>query len=253
MMILSFRIEYVLGSQPTQGNIAGGLSTIEEKALGNIEKTGSRPVISVLKPAEAPRNGPGLYFMDTSSAAAECVTLMAAAGAVVHFFPAGQGNIIGNPIEPVIKITANPKTARAMSEHIDVDVSGYAIVPVAAAPVLGHAFSPFLKGRGGKAIAVTFGVWSAATEFSASLAYAVILAVLLAAARWINKGRPTSAEADGFQVVFGMLLLSVYLAASGYSCAILGLWLVNSLLLVYTHRRELRRFFGRLPASRGRL
>jgi (2R)-sulfolactate sulfo-lyase subunit beta len=114
----------LLGSQPTQGNIAGGLSTIEEKALGNIEKTGSRPVIGVLKPAEAPRNGPGLYFMDTSSAAAECVTLMAAAGAVVHFFPTGQGNIIGNPIEPVIKITANPKTARAMSEHIDVDVSG---------------------------------------------------------------------------------------------------------------------------------
>ena len=114
----------LLGSQPTQGNIAGGLSTIEEKALGNIQKTGSRPVVGVLGPAERPAAGPGLYFMDTSSAAAECITLMAAAGAVVHFFPTGQGNIIGNPIEPVIKLTANAMTASTMSEHIDLDVSG---------------------------------------------------------------------------------------------------------------------------------
>lgn len=113
----------LLGSQPTEGNIAGGLSTIEEKALGNIQKLGSEPVIGVLAPAERPTNGPGLYFMDTSSAAAECVTLMAAAGAVVHFFPTGQGNIIGNPIEPVIKLTANATTATTMSEHIDLDVS----------------------------------------------------------------------------------------------------------------------------------
>jgi (2R)-sulfolactate sulfo-lyase subunit beta len=114
----------LLGSQPTQGNIAGGLSTIEEKALGNIAKTGSKQVIGVLKPAEMPANGAGLYFMDTSSAAAECITLMAAAGAVAHFFPTGQGNIIGNPIEPVIKVTANPKTVATMSEHVDVDVKG---------------------------------------------------------------------------------------------------------------------------------
>jgi len=115
----------LLGSQPTQGNIAGGLTTIEEKALGNIAKTGSVPVVGVLAPAEAPpRNKPGLYFMDTSSAAAECVTLMAAAGAVIHLFPTGQGNVIGNPIEPVLKLTANKKTAASMPEHIDLDVSG---------------------------------------------------------------------------------------------------------------------------------
>ena len=114
----------LLGSQPTQGNVAGGLSTIEEKALGNIEKTGSREVIGVLEPAEAPQDGPGLYFMDSSSAAAEHVTLMAAGGAVVHMFPTGQGNVVGNPIIPVIKVTANPNTASSMAEHIDVDVSG---------------------------------------------------------------------------------------------------------------------------------
>jgi (2R)-sulfolactate sulfo-lyase subunit beta len=114
----------LLGSQPTQGNIRGGLSTIEEKAMGNIAKTGTKPVVGVLDPAQAPESGPGLYFMDTSSAAAECITLMAAAGAVVHLFPTGQGNVIGNPIEPVIKLTANPVTASTMSEHMDLDCSG---------------------------------------------------------------------------------------------------------------------------------
>jgi (2R)-sulfolactate sulfo-lyase subunit beta len=112
-------------SQPTKGNIAGGLTTIEEKAFGNFQKIGHKTrFIDVLKPAEEPSKGAGLYFMDTSSAAAECVTLQAAAGFVVHLFPTGQGNVIGNPIEPVIKLTANPKTARTMPEHIDLDVSG---------------------------------------------------------------------------------------------------------------------------------
>jgi (2R)-sulfolactate sulfo-lyase subunit beta len=112
-------------SQPTKGNIAGGLSTIEEKALGNLEKIGRTcKYIDVLGPAEAPAKGPGLYYMDTSSAAAECVTLMAAGGYVIHTFPTGQGNIIGNPIVPVIKITGNPRTVRTMSEHVDLDVSG---------------------------------------------------------------------------------------------------------------------------------
>ena len=113
----------LLGSQPTQGNIRGGLSTIEEKALGNIQKTGTKPVVDVLEPAEAPTR-PGLNYMDTSSAAAECITLMAAAGAVVHLFPTGQGNIVGHPIVPVVKLTGNPITAETMSEHIDLDVSG---------------------------------------------------------------------------------------------------------------------------------
>ena len=112
-------------SQPTKGNISGGLTTIEEKAFGNLQKIGRKAkFIDVLKPAEAPAKGPGLYYMDTSSAAAECVTLQAAAGFVVHLFPTGQGNVIGNPILPVIKLTANPRTARTMSEHIDLDCSG---------------------------------------------------------------------------------------------------------------------------------
>src|SRR6187431_2576849 len=111
-------------SQPTKGNIAGGLTTIEEKALGNIQKIGRKCVVDgVLDKAETP-TGPGLWFMDSSSAAAEMVTLCAASGYTVHLFPTGQGNVIGNPILPVIKLCANPRTVRTMGEHIDVDVSG---------------------------------------------------------------------------------------------------------------------------------
>lgn len=112
-------------SQPTAGNIAGGLTTIEEKAFGNLQKIGKEcRYIDVLEPAQPPTNGPGLYYMDTSSAAAECNTLQAAAGFALHVFTTGQGNIIGNPIMPVIKLTANPKTARLMADHVDLDVSG---------------------------------------------------------------------------------------------------------------------------------
>jgi (2R)-sulfolactate sulfo-lyase subunit beta len=122
-MIMKEKTSDLSESQPTKGNIRGGLTTIEEKALGNIEKLGRKTkFVGCLKPAEAP-GGKGLWFMDTSSAAAEAVTLWAASGAVVHLFPTGQGNIIGNPIEPVIKLSGNPLTCSTMSEHIDLDVS----------------------------------------------------------------------------------------------------------------------------------
>jgi (2R)-sulfolactate sulfo-lyase subunit beta len=124
-VIEPFKTSDLSDSQPTKGNIEGGLTTIEEKAFGNLEKIGKKTsYIDVLEPAEEPTKGPGLYFMDTSSAAAECVTLQAAAGFTVHLFPTGQGNIIGNPIEPVIKLTANPRTVRTMGEHVDFDCSG---------------------------------------------------------------------------------------------------------------------------------
>jgi (2R)-sulfolactate sulfo-lyase subunit beta len=113
----------LLGSQPTKGNIAGGLTTIEEKALGNLQKIGKEArYVGVLKPAEPPK-GRGLWFMDSSSAAAEMITLAGAAGSIAHIFTTGQGNVIGNPIVPTIKTSANPKTVTTMSEHIDVDIS----------------------------------------------------------------------------------------------------------------------------------
>lgn len=124
-VIFAHQTDDLSDSQPTKGNILGGLTTIEEKAMGNLEKIGrTSTYIDAMGPAEEPKKGPGLYFMDTSSAAAECVTLMAAAGYVIHTFPTGQGNVVGNPIVPVIKISGNPRTLRTMSEHIDVDVTG---------------------------------------------------------------------------------------------------------------------------------
>ena len=123
-MIERFKTDDLSESQPTKGNIEGGLTTIEEKALGNIQKIGKKcRVDGVLDKAEMP-TGKGLWFMDSSSAAGEMVTLCAASGYVAHLFPTGQGNIIGNPILPVIKICANPRTVRTMSEHVDVDVTG---------------------------------------------------------------------------------------------------------------------------------
>lgn len=122
--ILQNKVDDLSESQPTKGNIRGGLTTIEEKAFGNIEKLGKKTkFVGCLKPAEAPA-GTGLWFMDTSSAAAEALTLWAASGAVMHLFPTGQGNICGNPIMPVIKLSGNPLTCSTMKEHIDLDVSG---------------------------------------------------------------------------------------------------------------------------------
>src|SRR5258708_12999238 len=81
----------LLGSQPTQGNIRGGLSTIEEKALGNIAKTGTVPVVDALEPAVVPTRK-GLNFMDSSSPAAESLQLMPPPGAVLHPLPTRQGH-----------------------------------------------------------------------------------------------------------------------------------------------------------------
>ena len=123
-VIFAHQTDDLSDSQPTKGNIAGGLTTIEEKALGNLEKIGRTSMYKEIHgPAGTPNSGEGLYFMDSSSAA-ECVTIMAAGGFVIHTFPTGQGNVIGHPIVPVIKITANPRTILTMCEHFDVDVSG---------------------------------------------------------------------------------------------------------------------------------
>ncbi|NIK69078.1 glycerol-3-phosphate acyltransferase [Paenibacillus sp. BK720] len=126
----------------------------------------------------------------------------------------------------------------ALMHHGD-SVTGFAIIFPAAAAILGHMFSPFTDWKGGKAIAVTFGVWSGLTGFAASLAYAIILAVLLLASRRLSKGRPTSQETDAFHVVLGMLLLSIYLVLDHYSWPYVLFALINFLLLAYSHRKEL--------------
>jgi altronate dehydratase large subunit len=115
--------EDLRGSQPTPGNIAGGISTIEEKSLGCIHKAGSAPIQGVLGYAEAPP-GAGLYVMDTPGMDVESMAGLAAGGVQVMVFTTGRGTPTGNPIMPVIKVTANRRTADRMADNIDLDLSG---------------------------------------------------------------------------------------------------------------------------------
>ena len=112
----------LLGVNPVPDNIRGGISTIEEKSLGAILKAGSSQIQDVLGYGEVPTR-PGLYFMDSPSAATEVLTGLSAAGAQIILFSTGTGNPVGNPISPVLKITSNPRTVARMKEHIDADVS----------------------------------------------------------------------------------------------------------------------------------
>jgi altronate dehydratase large subunit len=110
----------IRGSQPTPGNIRGGITTIEEKSLGCIYKAGTRPVQGVVEYAES-IGGRGLWIMDTPGQDVESITGMAAGGAQIVIFSTGLGTPAGCPIAPVIKVTGNPETARTMKAHIDVN------------------------------------------------------------------------------------------------------------------------------------
>ncbi|MGG1516130.1 UxaA family hydrolase [Paenibacillus oryzisoli] len=111
------------GGNPSPGNIAGGLSTIEEKSLGCISKCGTYPIEDVIRYAEeVPAHG--LYFMDSPGNDIECVSGMAAGGVHLVCFTTGRGTPTGSAVIPVIKITANAHTAVNMADNMDVDVSG---------------------------------------------------------------------------------------------------------------------------------
>lgn len=128
--------------------------------------------------------------------------------------------------------------------------SGYdphsGIVFIAAAPMIGHAFSPFLRFKGGKSIAVTFGVWSALTQFEISVVYAVVLAILMLIAKMIRIEKLTVSESDGLQVLLGMLFVFIYMNNRSFGNEMIWIWLINFLLLVFTHRRELRNVLNKI-------
>jgi len=111
------------GGQPTGGNIRGGLSTIEEKSLGAAIKTGTRPVDGVVGYGDR-ITSKGLFMVDTPGREPEFLTGIAAAGAQLMVFTTGRGAPHGFPFMPVIKMTGNPRTARNLPEHIDLDMSG---------------------------------------------------------------------------------------------------------------------------------
>ncbi|WP_026765452.1 UxaA family hydrolase [Selenomonas ruminantium] len=109
--------------QPTPGNKAGGLSTIDEKSLGCIRKGGTRPIVEVLEQAQPPTKH-GAIVMDTAGYDISSVTSMAAAGCQVIIFTTGRGTPTGNAIVPVLKVTANEHTYSWMEDNMDVDLSG---------------------------------------------------------------------------------------------------------------------------------
>ena len=109
--------------QPTPGNKAGGLSTLDEKSLGCIRKGGTRPIVEVLEQAERPTKR-GALVMDTAGYDISSVTSMVAAGCQMGIFTTGRGTPTGNAIAPVLKVTANARTYEKMEDNMDVDLSG---------------------------------------------------------------------------------------------------------------------------------
>jgi altronate dehydratase large subunit len=114
--------EDLRSGQPSPGNRAGGLSTIEEKSLGCIHKGGTRPIVEVVDYAKEPKMK-GLVIMDTPGYDVVSVTAKVAGGCQLVIFTTGRGNPIGNPIAPVMKITANRDTFNKMRDNIDLDFS----------------------------------------------------------------------------------------------------------------------------------
>ncbi|MBN2060356.1 MAG: UxaA family hydrolase [Deltaproteobacteria bacterium] len=114
--------ENLRSAQPSPGNKKGGLSTIEEKSLGCIHKGGSSPLMEVLDYA-CPPTRKGLVFMDTAGYDVLSVTAKVAGGCQLVIFTTGRGNPVGNPIAPVVKVTANRDTYIKMEDNIDMDLS----------------------------------------------------------------------------------------------------------------------------------
>jgi altronate dehydratase large subunit len=114
----------IRGTQPSPGNIRGGLTTIEEKSLGATHKGGERTPLADVVGYAAPITRRGLTVMDTPGLDVESVTGMVGGGAQAVVFTTGLGTPTGNPIAPVIKITGNARTAASMADNIDLDVSG---------------------------------------------------------------------------------------------------------------------------------
>jgi altronate dehydratase large subunit len=163
------RIYEIRGANPSRGNIAGGLTTIEEKSLGAIVKGGTTTIQGVLSHGERP-TGKGLFLVDGPGQEPKAVTALAASGAQIIVFATGLGAPQGFPFVPVVKVTANPRTAEHLSEHIDilVDIFGDASLETLG----GQLYRETLRvasGRQTKAEALNYGaypdIWTTGTVF----------------------------------------------------------------------------------------
>ena len=116
----------IRAQNPGPQNKSGGLTTIEEKALGAIAKGGQLTIQALLRAAQRP-SGPGLYLMDTPFFSPESMTAMVAGGAQLVLFTTGAGNSCASLIAPTVKISANPQTCERLTEQIDVAAAGVAL------------------------------------------------------------------------------------------------------------------------------
>ncbi len=114
--------EDLRSGQPSPGNMAGGITTLEEKSLGCVHKGGTKQISEVVDCACRPRRK-GLIYMDTPGYDLLSVTAKVAAGCQLIAFTTGRGNPIGNPVAPVLKVTANRETFTRMNDNIDMDLS----------------------------------------------------------------------------------------------------------------------------------
>jgi altronate dehydratase large subunit len=122
------------GNNPGEENIRGGLTTIEEKSLGAVIKSGSRPVEGLLSVGEKPP-GPGLYLMDGPAFSPESMTGFVSSGAQLILFTTGPGNSFASALAPTIKISAQPEAVRRLGEQIDFDASSGLFDGVAVAEI----------------------------------------------------------------------------------------------------------------------
>ncbi len=139
------------GGNPTPGNIRGGLTTIEEKSLGAICKSGSMPIDGVLEYGES-IPGKGLFALDSPGKEAEIMTGLSAAGANVIVFSTGGGAPQGYPLVPVIKVAGNPAKVRVMKDHIDLDASGVLSGQIGIDEVGRQIYKALLTVGGGKKV-----------------------------------------------------------------------------------------------------
>ena len=141
--------EEIRNGNPTPGNKAGGITTLEEKSLGCIHKSGHRPIQAVYDYA-VPVDKKGLVIVDTPGNDPSSLAGMVASGATVCIFSTGRGTPTGNPIAPVIKITANKITYSKMYDNIDIDCSRLLEEPEAMAEMADDTLQEIINVANGK-------------------------------------------------------------------------------------------------------
>lgn len=146
--IISIGVD-INGTNPAPDNIKGGLSTIEEKALGAVEKGGSRPIQDLITYGQKPTK-PGLTLMDASPGGVENTTTLAAAGCQLIIFSTGKGNPIGNPVVPTVKVTGNSRTVVNYADNIDVDLTRAVTEDVSLEAVAADLYEDMLDYADGK-------------------------------------------------------------------------------------------------------